>query len=107
MKRLLSAGLLAAALAAASARDERAATNAPPGGRAAPEAPAAPTGLGEPLAPAQVKELHAFLKPQPGESLWAQVPWMTSLREARKKAAAEGKPLFIWSIADGHPSGNC
>jgi hypothetical protein len=29
------------------------------------------------------------------------------LWDARKKAAAEGKPLFVWVISDGHPCGLC
>jgi hypothetical protein len=60
-----------------------------------------------PLSPSEFDQLHALIRPQPGESRWAEVPWMTSLWEARKKAAAEGKPLFIWVISDGHPCGLC
>ena len=35
---------------------------------------------------------------------FAQVPWLTSLWEAREKAAAEGKPILLWEM-DGHPLG--
>src|SRR5262249_35268827 len=41
-------------------------------------------------------QIHKLIKPQSGESKWAQIPWMISLWEARQKAGAEGKPLFIW-----------
>ena len=52
--------------------------------------------------------LHQLIKPGAGEARWAQVPWMpsTDIWAARKKAAAEGKPLFIWYMA-GEPLGTC
>jgi hypothetical protein len=60
-----------------------------------------------PLRPDQFAAVHRAIKPQLGESRWVQIPWMTSLWDARRKAAAEGKPLFIWLITDGHPCGFC
>lgn len=52
--------------------------------------------------------LHHLIKPAPGEARWAEVPWMpsTNLWAARQKAAAEGKPLFLWYMA-GEPLGVC
>ena len=50
----------------------------------------------------QFDKLHALTKPKPGG--FADIPWMTSLWEARTKAAAEGKPILIW-VGDGHPLG--
>src|SRR5262245_35899282 len=47
-------------------------------------------------------KLRALIKPKPGG--YADIPWMTDLWEARKKAAAEGKPLLVW-VGDGHPLG--
>jgi hypothetical protein len=44
------------------------------------------------------------VRPAEGEDLYAKVPWLTSLWEARKKAAAEGKPILLWEM-DGHPLG--
>lgn len=41
----------------------------------------------------------AMIKPRPGEAPWAEIPWIADLYEARKKAAAEGKPLFVWSAS--------
>jgi hypothetical protein len=49
-------------------------------------------------------ELHAVIKPQAAEEAWSKIPWMTSLWEARKKAAATGKPILLWEM-DGHPLG--
>jgi hypothetical protein len=45
---------------------------------------------------------HAFLRPRPEEEKWLQIPWMTDLWEARKKAAAQGKPILLWEM-DGSP----
>jgi hypothetical protein len=56
----------------------------------------------EPIKPAQFAKLHALIKPQADEEKFLQIPWMTNLWEARKKAAAEGKPILLWEM-DGHP----
>jgi hypothetical protein len=45
---------------------------------------------------------QAFLRPRPEEEKWLRIPWMTDLWEARKKAAAVGKPLLLWEM-DGSP----
>lgn len=50
----------------------------------------------------QFDQLLALIKPKPGG--FDDLPWMTDLLEARKKAAAEGKPLLVW-VGDGHPLG--
>lgn len=57
---------------------------------------------------ARFAETHRLIAPAPGESKWATVPWMpsTDLWAARKKAAKEGKPLFLWYMA-GDPLGVC
>jgi len=47
-------------------------------------------------------KLRALIKPKPGG--FDDIAWMTDLWEARKKAAAEGKPLLVW-VGDGHPLG--
>jgi hypothetical protein len=46
----------------------------------------------------------ALVKASPGEARWDEIEWTTSLWEGRKRAAAEGKPLFIWA-ANGNPLG--
>jgi len=55
----------------------------------------------------QFDALHALVKPQPGESRWMEIPWLTSVWEARQQAAAEGKPIFIWAGSGGGPVGVC
>ena len=50
----------------------------------------------------QFDKLRTLIKPKPGG--FNDLPWMTDLWEARKKAAAEGKPLLVW-VGDGHPLG--
>lgn len=50
----------------------------------------------------QFDKLRTLIKPKPGG--FDDLPWMTDLWEARKKAAAEGKPLLVW-VGDGHPLG--
>jgi hypothetical protein len=54
--------------------------------------------------PADFARLHALIKPGAGEDKWSQIPWLTSLWQARKRAAAEGKPILLWEM-DGHPLG--
>jgi hypothetical protein len=58
----------------------------------------------DPIPPDQFVKLHSLIKPQAGEEKWQQVPWMIDLWAARKKAAAEGKPILLWEM-DGHPLG--
>jgi hypothetical protein len=52
-------------------------------------------------------KLHALIKPQPGELRFHEIPWLIDIWEARKKAAAEGKPILVWSGAGGAPIGVC
>lgn len=52
-------------------------------------------------------KLHAMLKPQPHESRWMEVNWYPSVWEARKVAAAEGKPIFLWAGSGGAPAAGC
>jgi hypothetical protein len=49
----------------------------------------------------RLETLHALIKPQPGESKWARVPWLTNLEEARRRAVAEDRPLFLWRSGGG------
>jgi hypothetical protein len=50
------------------------------------------------------EEAFAIVKASPGEARWDEIERTTSLWEGRKRAAAEGKPLFIWA-ANGNPLG--
>jgi hypothetical protein len=58
----------------------------------------------EPLKADQFRSLHSLIKPQPGEETWTRIPWLSSLWEARQRAAAAGKPILLWEM-DGHPLG--
>ncbi len=53
------------------------------------------------IEPGQLGRLHALIKPQPGEARWAEVPWLTDLAEARRRAAAEDRPLYVWRAGGG------
>jgi hypothetical protein len=85
--RLRLAGLLLTAVAGAAA---------------VPRAAAQPD-----LTPEQFERLHRLIKPQPGESRWAEVPWLTNLAEARRRAAAEDRPLLLWRSGGGDVLGRC
>ena len=56
----------------------------------------------EPIKPEQLQKLHALIKPQASEEKFMQIPWQTNLWDARKQAAAQGKPILLWEM-DGHP----
>ena len=51
--------------------------------------------------------LRKLIRPHAGESNWRQINWLTSLHEARVKAAAEGKPILLWSGGGAPPVGGC
>lgn len=56
-----------------------------------------------PLPAEDFGRLQAAIKPQPGESLWRDIPWLTSVREARERSVREDKPIVIFTAADGSP----
>ena len=63
-------------------------------------------GRSRDLTPESFDALHKLILPQAGEFAWyEEIPWLTSVQAAREKAAAEGKPILIWSSADGQPCG--
>jgi hypothetical protein len=51
------------------------------------------------------QSLLGAIKPQPKESPWREIEWVTNITEARRRAVAEGKPLVIFTAADGSPLG--
>lgn len=61
-----------------------------------------PMRAAEPIKAEQLGKLQALIKPQANEEKFMQISWMTSLWDARQKAAAEGKPILLWEM-DGHP----
>jgi hypothetical protein len=73
----------------------------PPPDPREPEKPKADKDLAS-ISPDQFDKLRSLIKPNPGG--FDDLPWMTDLWEARKKAAEEGKPLLVW-VGDGHPLG--
>jgi hypothetical protein len=56
-----------------------------------------------PISSDEFERLLAAIKPQRGESPWREIPWLTNVTEARRKASAENKPLVIFTAADGSP----
>ena len=60
--------------------------------------------LPPPVKPDQLPGLLTAIKPKAGEDNWLSIPWLASLNEARKRAAAQGKPILLWEM-DGHPLG--
>jgi hypothetical protein len=63
-----------------------------------------PVWAAAPIPTYQFRQLQALIKPHVGEARWAGVPWLTDLWEARRKAAAEGKPLLMRYV-NGDPLG--
>ena len=55
------------------------------------------------ISPDELEHLLATIKPQKVESPWREIPWLTNVTEARRKAIAEDKPLVIFTAADGSP----
>lgn len=61
----------------------------------------------EPRDPAAYEKLRALIKPQAGEARWLEIPWEIDVRQARKKAAALGKPIFFLTGGGHSPLGDC
>ncbi|MBI3970185.1 MAG: hypothetical protein HY332_02750 [Chloroflexi bacterium] len=64
--------------------------------REAPQAPA--------IDPARFRATLDLIRAKPEEQRWATIPWQTDLWEARKLAADENKPIFLWAM-NGNPLG--
>jgi hypothetical protein len=58
----------------------------------------------EPIPPAEFDHLRAVIRPKEEEAAWAKIPWRVDLSQARREAAAAGKPILLWEM-DGHPLG--
>ncbi len=56
------------------------------------------------ISDADAAAIAAAVKPAKGEDPFAEIPWQTSLWDARTLAAKEGKPILLWEM-DGHPLG--
>jgi len=46
---------------------------------------------------AEFERLHRLIRRQPGEQRYLEIDWVLDPWEARKKAAAEGKPILVFS----------
>ena len=55
------------------------------------------------IKPDDFARLQGEIRPLPDESPWRDIDWMTSIRGARQRAAAEGKPVLVFTAADGSP----
>jgi hypothetical protein len=58
-----------------------------------------------PIPEGDFSRLHELIKPQNGESPWREINWLTDVTAARRRASEEGKPLIIFTAADGSPLG--
>ena len=56
---------------------------------------------------ATFEKLHSLIKRQPRESRWMEIDWYPSVWEARQKAAATGKPIFLMAGSGGAPAAGC
>ena len=54
--------------------------------------------------PEHLAALHEVIRPCEGEDAFDKIAWLTTIHEARVKAAKEGKPILLWEM-DGHPLG--
>ena len=50
------------------------------------------------------QDIFETCRPRMSAEKWTEIPWFGTLWEARQRAAAELKPLFIWAM-NGHPFG--
>lgn len=55
----------------------------------------------------RLADIQILIRPAEGESLFRTIPWHTDFWEARKLAAREGKPIYIWAGSGGGPVGVC
>jgi hypothetical protein len=59
------------------------------------------------IPPGEFEKLQRLIQPDVGESRWMEIDWYPSVWEARQKAAAEGKPLFLMAGSGGAPAAGC
>jgi hypothetical protein len=51
-----------------------------------------------------LRDWLTYVRPRPEEVRWQGIPWQTDLWEARRLAAGQGKPIFLWAM-NGNPLG--
>lgn len=67
-------------------------------------APSSIAPVPEQMTAARMAELQKVIRPCEGEDAFDKIAWLTTIHEARVKAAKEGKPILLWEM-DGHPLG--
>ena len=101
-------GIGTAALAGVCALIAGALTPSPSEALAQDEAKAKPSKHA--LTPQSLEGLHKLIRLQPGEYRWDAIPWYASIWHARKAAAAQDKPIFVFGTGGAgfnDPLGNC
>lgn len=53
---------------------------------------------------ANFRTVLTYILPNAEEYGWLRIPWRNDLWEARRHAASEGKPIFLWGM-NGNPLG--
>jgi hypothetical protein len=102
VRHQVSAAALSAVLALSAA------LTFPSGSFAGDEVSAPPSK--DSLTPERAAALHRLIRRQPGEYKWDAVPWYASVWHARKAAAEEDKPIFVFGTGGAgfnDPLGNC
>ena len=66
--------------------------------------PTAATPVPEGMTAERMAALRKVIRPCEGEDAFDKIAWLTTIHDARVKAAAEGKPILLWEM-DGHPLG--
>lgn len=62
---------------------------------------------GELLTVSTAGKIASLIRPAEGEALYRNLDWHTDFWEARRIAAREGKPIYIWAGSGGGPVGVC
>jgi hypothetical protein len=65
---------------------------------------AEPYGAGATMDEQTFRQTLAYLLPRRDEVKWQEIPWQTDLWAARRMAAEQGKPIFLWAM-NGNPLG--
>ncbi len=81
--------------------------------KAVPERPAQPRATRpskDVLTAKSMADLHRLIRPQKGDYKWDAIPWFASIWHARRAAAAQDKPIFVFGTGGAgfnDPLGNC
>ncbi len=67
-------------------------------------APTSAAPIPEQMTAERVAALQKIIRPCAGEDAFDKIAWLTTIHDARVKAAKEGKPILLWEM-DGHPLG--